>query len=210
MSLQRTPEWYASRIGKVTASRVADVVAKLKSGGWGAQRANYLYDLVTERISGVVEDSYVSAAMQHGIDCEPQARAAYEFYSDRDVGLAAFVDHPKIAWSGASPDGYVGEDGLVEFKCCQNRAHLEFIRRQKPEDRYEKQIAWQLACTGRQWCDLAYFNPRMPSHLQLHVVRLRRNDGLIDELEREVSIFLEQVAAEVRYYEKFQPVSVAA
>src|SRR5688572_15980698 len=114
--IQGSPEWFAERAGKVTASRIADMLAKTKTG-WGASRANYAAQLVAERLTGTVVESYTSAEMRWGTETEPQAKAAYEFYTGSTIEDAAFIQHPKIAMSGASPDGFVGADGLLEVKC---------------------------------------------------------------------------------------------
>src|SRR5262245_12506754 len=126
MSIQGTAEWHAERLGKVTASRIADVVAKTKTG-WGASRANYMAELVAERLTGIPQDTYVNVAMQWGLDHEAEARAAYEFRRDVEVIEVGFVSHPDIAESGASPDGLIGIDGLVEIKCPNTATHIETL-----------------------------------------------------------------------------------
>lgn len=189
---QRSPEWYAARLGKLTASRIAEALATTKTG-WGASRANVRAELVCERLTGSPADNYVNAAMQWGIDQEPAARAAYEFFRDCDVELIAFVDHPRIAMSGASPDGYVGRDGLVEVKCPQTAQHIETLLGESIPDRYRKQMLWQMACTGRQWCDFVSFDPRLPAAMQLHVQRVERDDKEIAKLEKDVELFLREV-----------------
>lgn len=182
---QGTPEWHAQRCGKITASRLGDLLAKTKSG-WGASRANYLAELVAERMTGVVADSYVTAAMAWGHAQEEAARAAYSFHVNQDVVTIDFVDHPEIARSGASPDGLVGDDGLVEIKCPNTATHIATLRGAEIAQGYRFQMQWQMACTGRVWCDFVSFDPRLPEELQLHVRRVRRDDRLIAELEREV------------------------
>lgn len=189
---QRSPEWYAARLGKLTASRIAEALATTKTG-WGASRANVRADLIVERLTGSPVDSYVNAAMQWGIDQEPAARAAYEFFRDCDVELVAFVDHPRIAMSGCSPDGYVGKDGLVEFKCPLTAQHIDALLGEPIPDKYRKQMQWQMACTGRKWCDYASFDPRMPATMQLHVQRVQRDDKLIAKLEEDAELFLREV-----------------
>lgn len=127
MTEQRTPEWFAERLGKITASRIADVVGKTKSGGYGAARKNYLAELLCQRLTGRQEDKFTSAAMQHGTDTEPAARAMYMLETGADVSETGFIPHPSIAMSGASPDGLVGTDGLIEIKCPNTATHLEFL-----------------------------------------------------------------------------------
>lgn len=189
---QRSPEWYAARLGKLTASRIAEALATVKAG-WGASRANVRAELVCERLTGSPADTYVNSAMQWGIDKEPDARAAYEFYRDCDVELVAFVDHPLIAMSGCSPDGYVGAEGLVEFKCPLTAQHIDSLLGEPVPEKYRKQVLWQMACTGRQWCDLASFDPRMPAEMQLHVVRIERDEKAIRKLEEDAELFLREV-----------------
>ncbi len=190
--IQGDAEWFAIRCGKVTASRIADVMAKTKSG-WGASRANYAAQLISERLTGVPAESYTSKEMQWGLDTEPQARAAYEFHHDCDVGLVAFVEHPHIEMSGASPDGLVGKEGLVEFKCPNTATHIETLLGEQFPAKYRLQAMWQMACTGRKWCDLTSFDPRMPEAMRLHVERILRDDQEIATLESAVELFLREV-----------------
>jgi len=193
---QGTQEWLQQRLGKLTASRIADALARTKTG-WGASRANLMAALVAERLTGVSQDSYTNGAMQWGIDTEPKAKAAYEFRNDIDIAPAGFVPHPRIAMSGASPDGYVGDDGLIEIKCPNIATHIETLLGAEIDGRYVKQMQWQMACTGRAWCEFTSFDPRLPPEMQLHVRRVHRDDKLIAEMEVEASVFLEQVAARV-------------
>lgn len=136
---QRTESWYAARLGKVTASRIADVMARTRSG-WGASRANYMAELVAERLTGKQANRYINAAMQHGIDCEPDAIAAYEFFTDQEVQPVAFVDHPRIAMTGASPDGLCGDAGLIEVKCPLTATHIDTLLGASIPDKYLKQM----------------------------------------------------------------------
>lgn len=193
---QGTPEWHAMRCGKVTASKVADVTAKTKSG-ISAMRATYMGQLIAERLTGVVADSYTSAAMQHGTDTEEEARNAYAFYHGAKLHPVAFVDHPTIPMSGASPDRYVGDDGLIEVKCPNTYTHIETLLGKSVPGKYVKQMMWQMACTGRQWCDFVSFDPRCPEHLKLFVRRLPRDPVVIAELEIEVRQFLRDLDAKV-------------
>lgn len=186
---QQSAEWFAARIGKVTASRVADVVARTKTG-YGASRANYLAELVAERLSGARVEGFTNAAMAWGNEQEPEARLAYEFRTDATVEQVGLIDHPTIAMSGASPDGLVGADGLVEIKCPITATHIETLLTGIIPAKYETQMLWQMACTGRAWCDFASFDPRMPEAMRLWVKRLERNDARIAELEDEVRTFL--------------------
>ncbi len=188
--IQGSDEWKALRCGKVTASRVADVIAKTKSG-WGASRFNYAAELIAERLTGVAAEAFTNAAMQWGTDQEPSARMAYEFMQDVTVEQIAFVAHPSIADAGASPDGLVGESGLVEIKCPNTATHIDTLIKQEIPAKYITQMMWQMACTGRKWCDFVSYDPRLPESMQLFVKRIDRDDKLIAELESEVSIFLD-------------------
>lgn len=194
--LQRTPEWFSDRLGKVTASRVADVLARTKTG-FGASRANYAAELIAERLTGTQGDFYVNDAMRRGTELEPIARDAYSFSSGHSVTETGFVPHPTIPMAGASPDGLIGDDGLVEIKCCGTAKHIALLTGEKADDRYVKQVLWQLACTGRQWCDLAYYDPRLPVEMQLHVVHIARDDEAIAEMEAGVIAFLAEIDGKV-------------
>lgn len=189
---QNTPEWLAQRCGKVTASRIADLTAKTNTG-YSASRANYLAQLVAERLTGTVAESYSSPAMQWGTETEPLARAAYEVETGLLVTECAMIQHPTILMAGASPDGLVGDDGLLEIKCPSTHTHIETLISGEADSKYIKQMMWQMACTGRQWCDFVSFDPRMPADLQLFIKRVPRDKKLIDELEGEVIKFLAEV-----------------
>jgi putative phage-type endonuclease len=194
--VQGSPEWKALRCGKVTASRVADVVAKTKTG-YSASRANYLAQLIAERLTGTPAETYTNAAMQHGVDTEPEARAAYEFYQGVTVEQVAFVPHPTIDQAGASPDGLVGADGLVEIKAPNTATHLETLIGQAVPQKYFLQMQFQMACTGRKWCDFVSYDPRMPENMRLFVKRVPRDDKVIDELETEIAGFLLEMAVKL-------------
>jgi putative phage-type endonuclease len=195
-SEQGSPEWFAARLGKVTASRIADVVAKTKTGP-SASRANYMAELLAERLTGVTAESFKSDAMKWGTENEPDARAAYEFYRNETVTEVGFVLHPNIDQSGASPDGFVGDDGLVEIKCPNTATHMDTLLGKMVPAKYVNQMQWQMACTGRQWCDFVSYDPRMPEHLRMFVKRMPRDDKRIKELETEVAGFLLEIAVKL-------------
>jgi putative phage-type endonuclease len=194
--IQGDPEWKAARCGKVTASRVADVVARTKSG-WGTSRANYMAELIAERLTGCPAEGYVNAAMQWGTDHEADARIAYEFYADATVEQIAIVDHPAISMSAASPDGLVGEAGLVEIKCPSTATHIDTLLGDAVPGKYITQMHWQMACTGRQWCDFVSFDPRMPESMRLFIRRVERDETLIQQLEKDVREFIVELNAKV-------------
>jgi putative phage-type endonuclease len=200
MMEQRTDDWFAARLGKVTASRVADVIVKTKTG-YGAGRANYMADLVVERLTGQKASSFTNAAMEWGTEQEPNAKAAYAAKTGILVEDVGFIDHPTVAMSGASPDG-LAEDGLVEIKCPNTATHLEYIFDGKPPQKYVTQMQWQMACAGKPWCDFVSYDPRLPERLQLLVVRVPRDDDYIKILEQEVTIFLQELDDKLNKLEK--------
>lgn len=193
---QGSADWFEIRRGKVTASRVADVIGKTKTG-YGAGRANYAAQLIAERLTGTLAESYSNAAMAWGTEQEPEARLAYEFRTDAEVEQVAFVSHPTIEMSGASPDGLVADDGMLEIKCPNTATHIETLRGQSIPGKYQTQMLWQMACTGRQWCDFVSFDPRMPEEMRFFVRRLHRDNDRIAELEAEVTAFLTEIDATV-------------
>lgn len=194
--IQGSPEWFQVRCGKVTASRVADLIAKTKTG-WGASRANYMAELIAERLTGASAPNFTNAAMQWGTEQEPEARAAYEFRTDSEVVSVGFVVHPHIADAGASPDGLIGSDGLIEIKCPNTATHIETILGQTVPAKYVTQMQFQMACTGRQWCDFVSFDPRMPESMRYFQKRVERDDKLIAGLESDVSEFLDELAKKI-------------
>lgn len=193
---QRTDDWYAARLGKVTASRVADLMAKTKTG-YSTSRENYLSQLVLERITGTKAESFNNAAMQWGTEQEPFARAAYEAAQDVMVEEQGFAPHPTIEMAGASPDGLVGDDGLVEIKCPNTSTMIETLLTEKVPAKYLAQMQFQMACTGRKWCDYVVFDPRMPAKAQLFIKRVNRDDKFIAEMEAEIVKFLAEVQSQV-------------
>jgi len=204
---QRTEEWFAARLGKVTASKVADVIAKTKTG-YSASRENYMAQLVCERMTQTVAESYTNAAMQWGTETEPLARAAYEAHVDVLVDEVAMIQHPTIEASGASPDGLVGDDGQIEIKCPNTATHIDTLLSQQAPAKYVTQMQWQMACTGRKWCDFVSFDPRMPKELQLFIKRIDRDDAYIDMLEKEVVSFLKELDAKIEKLEKLKEANV--
>jgi len=194
---QRTPEWFAKRLGLVTASRIADVMAKVKTGT-AASRSGYMTQLVTERLTGQPTEGYQSAAMEWGIEQEGAARAAYEARTGVLVDEVDFVRHP-ILEAGASPDGLVGEDGCIEIKCPNTSTMLEYIEDRSVPRKYLLQIQWQLACTGRNWCDFVAYDPRLPEHLQLLVIRVPRDEDVIEQIAAEVGRFVTELRDRVEH-----------
>jgi putative phage-type endonuclease len=199
---QGTDAWKQLRRGKVTASRVADIIAKTKTG-YSTSRDKYMTQLLLERLTGTIAESYTNAAMEHGIEQEPFARAKYEGYASTLVEQVAFIDHPTIPMSGASPDGLVMDDGLVELKAPMSHTHLESILG-GIDDQYMPQVQWQMAVTGRSYTDLCSYDPRFPEHLQLVVKRIPRDDDYIAKLEKEVIKFLAELDDKVNKVNKIE------
>jgi len=188
---QGTDEWKKLRLGKVTASRVADVMSKIKSGE-SASRKNYKMDLVVERLTNTPTSSFTNAAMAWGTETEPLARMAYEAFKGEFVDQVVFCNHPTIEWFGCSPDGTT-KDGLIEIKCPNTATHIDYLLAGVPPAKYVPQMQTQMACTGAKWCDFVSFDPRLPPELQLFVVRLNRDEAYIQEIEAEVKQFLDEV-----------------
>ena len=200
MMEQGTEEWFTIRIGKVTASRVADVIAKTKTG-YSATRDNYMAQLVCERLTGQKGESFSNAAMQHGTDTEPLARAAYEALRDVLVDEVGFVPHPSIIMAGASPDGLVGDDGLLEIKCPNTATHLQTLLDRKVPEKYITQMMWQMACADRPWCDFVSFDPRLPEKHQLFIKRINYDPDMVNLLENSVIQFLGDVDLKIQQLE---------
>jgi putative phage-type endonuclease len=194
--MQRDPAWFAARLGKVTASRVADVLARTKTG-YSSSRNNYASALMVERLTGAKAEEYTNAIMQRGIEIEPEARDAYAFYRGVDVVQVDFIDHPTVDMSGASPDGLVGDDGLVEIKAPMTATHIDYLLGEPIPDKYYLQMQWQLACTGRKWCDFCSYDPRLPEDMRIFIKRFPRDDAKIAHLEKEVTIFLREIETRI-------------
>ena len=201
---QGTDEWFAIRCGKVTASRVADVIATTKSG-YSASRANYEAQLICEILTDKPAESFTNAAMQWGTETEPLARAQYELKTGNMVNQIGFVVHPMIEQAGASPDGLIGEDGCIEIKCPNTSTHLDTLLSQKVPSKYITQMTWQMVCTGRKWCDFVSYDPRLPENLQLYIERIELDEEYGKKLESEVKGFLEEVNEKV---EKLRKINV--
>lgn len=196
--VQRSAEWFARRLGKATGSRIADVVGKTKDGKkYLSGRANYMSELLCERLTGVITNKYVTREMQWGIDNEDAARNLYASRHGFEVKQVGFVEHPFFVQSGASPDGLVGPDGMVQIKCPITANHIETVLTATVPDEYLPQIHWEMACANRSWSDFVSFDPRLPDHLSLFVKRVPRDNSYISYLENEVGTFLAEL--EERY-----------
>jgi len=200
---QGTVEWFAARCGKVTASRVADIIAKTKTG-FSTSRDNYMAQLVCERMTGKPAESFSNAAMAWGTEQEVFARAAYESVKDVLVQEVGFVLHPNISEAGASPDGLVGLFGLVEIKAPNSSTHIQTLLDQKVPEKYNTQMQWQMACTERHWCDFVSFDPRMDKGLQLFIKRVEFDPLYVASLEKEVLNFLFDVEYKITQLNKLK------
>lgn len=195
---QRTDAWHAARCGSLGASQIADAISKSKDGkAFGSTSANLRAKLVVERLTGIQEDSFKTAAIQHGIDSEEAARLAYEAHTGAFVTEVGLYKHPAIEGTHASPDGLVGDDGLIEIKCPNSATHIDTLKTEKVPTKYLYQMQWQMRCTDRQWCDYVSFDPRLPENLRLFVKRIPRDDALLAKLEAEVMLFLKGVDDDV-------------
>ncbi len=189
---QQTPEWHQAKLGRASASRISDIMARTKSG-YGAGRKNYMTELLCERLTGERSEFYVNAAMHHGIDTEPMAISEYEFNTDSMVVPVGFVDHPSIPMCGASPDGLVGDYGLIEVKCPNTATHIETFLGNPIKRGYVLQMHWQMICTGRVWCDFVSFDNRLPPNLSMHISRVAIDNDLADMITAEVVSFLAEL-----------------
>jgi len=189
---QGSDEWKQARCGKVTTSRYGDVIARTKSG-YGASRANYMAELLCERMTGEPADHFVSGAMQWGTDNEPLARSEYEGMRGVMVETVGFLDHPNIVMCGGSPDGLVGSEGAIEIKCPNTATHIDTLRRKAADPKYIPQMQGIMDVCGREWCDFVSYDPRMPEGLQIVVYRVPRNEEYISMLHEEIVKFLEEL-----------------
>lgn len=189
---QGSSDWLAARVGCVTASRIADVVVRTKTG-YGAARQAYMGQLLSERLTGLPCETYQNAAMRWGSEMEVYAVAAYEDLTGVETQTTGFLQHPRLAYAGASPDRLIAEDGLLEVKCLTTATHIDTLLSRKVPERYVLQMQWQMACSGRLWCDFMSFDPRVPEAYSCFITRLERDDDQITKLEGEVSIFLDEI-----------------
>ena len=189
---QGSPEWHSARVGSLGASQIKDAFAKTKSG-WGASRKNLVAQIVAERMTGEASEFFCSADMARGNELEPEARRAYEFMTGNTVAEVGLYKHPTIPGTHASPDGLVGDDGLTEIKCPRTSTHIDYILGGTPPAQYVPQMLWQMACSGRKWCDFVSYDRRMPIEHQLFIVRLDRDDEAIKQMEADCAEFLREV-----------------
>lgn len=199
---QNSPEWLEMRIGCVTASRMSDLMSRLKNGGESAARRQYKTEIICEMLTGRAGEHFVTPAMEWGIDNEIFARGAYELELDVIAQPGGLALHDRITRFAASPDGLVGEDGLVEFKCPTTMTHIEYINAGVVPAEYELQMLAQMSCTGRKWCDFVSYDSRLPKKFQLFIRRFERDEARIAEVEKEVEKFLWECVEQVKKLEK--------
>lgn len=193
---QRSAEWFAARLGCVTASRVKDVMASGRGGAPSATRKNYMMELLCERLTGQQSGPDLSnkPAVQRGVELEPFACMAYEAAKGLMVVETGLVMHPTIAGFGASPDGLVGDDGVLEIKCPNTATHIATMQSERHDPQYEWQMLAQMACTGRAWADFVSYDDRLPEPLQYVCHRFERDFKRIREMESEIKAFLEELS----------------
>jgi putative phage-type endonuclease len=203
--IQGSAEWHDYRCGRITSSGISDMLAKTRTGEPSALRANYMARIIAERFTGVPAPSVITTAMQWGIDKEVEARSAYELMLNVDVRQVGFVDHPRLEMCGCSPDGLVGDDGLIEIKCPNTATHIATLLSRKIETQYMRQMQWQMACTGRQWCDFISYDPRLEPRMQLLVMRVLRGNQAIQEYEGAAALFMAEMAETMRSLDNLYP-----
>jgi putative phage-type endonuclease len=195
---QGTEEWRFDRYGKITASRWIDALAKTKAGKPTAAREKYMLQLVFERTAGAPRHSTGGAATRWGQELEAFAREAYEIETGNIVTQSGFTVHPEYAWLGASPDGLVGDDGLIEIKCPMDECvHITTLLEGMPED-HMPQVQANISCHGRKWLDFISYDARQREGLRLYIQRIERDDEYIAKAIEELSEFNDEVNAKVR------------
>ncbi|WP_317992900.1 lambda exonuclease family protein [Bartonella gliris] len=198
---QRTAEWFQARLGKVTASNIYNVLSKTAKGLPTSKYEDYKIKLMTERLTGEISQSYTTPAMQWGIEHEDDALKEYEFIYDTEVTRCGFIPHPKIEMAGASPDGLIGDDGLVEVKCPQSINHLRFFMDDEIKPEYLAQMQFQMACTGRKWCHFISYNPQFVGRstgLRMKIKRIHRDEKQIEEINKAVESFLAEINQDMK------------
>tara|TARA_R110000851_G_scaffold98564_1_gene213261 strand:- start:252 stop:872 length:621 start_codon:yes stop_codon:yes gene_type:complete len=186
---QGTPEWLQARCGLITASKINAVMSKGRGSAPSATRATYMAELVAERLTGNPTAGFTNSSMDWGTETEPQARAEYTMRTGNMVEEVAFVPHPSLQKAGASPDGLVSKEGLVEIKCPNTSTHIATLLGGPIKSGYRLQMQWQMACTGRKWCDFVSFDPRMPDDMAYHCTRVERDNDEISAITSAVSAF---------------------
>ncbi|WP_102830683.1 lambda exonuclease family protein [Bartonella bovis] len=199
---QRTAEWFQARLGKVTASNISSIINKTAKGLPTSKYEEYKFQLITERLMGKTVSSYETPAMRWGNEHEDRAIEEYSFIYDTPVSRCGFISHPTIEMAGASPDGLIGDDGLVEVKCLQPITHTRFLLSGEIKPEYILQMQFQMACTERKWCDFVSYHPWFideSPHLCIKVIRIPRDDEQIELINKAVETFLEEIEQDMQF-----------
>ena len=187
---QGSPEWFAARCGKISASRLGDIMRKTK---WGEStyKAKVRLELAIERITGKSVSSVVmNQAMRDGVDREPDARTLFEAVTGKEVALCGSFDHPTIVNTSASPDGLLrGENAVLEIKCPTHATHAKNLMSETMPKNYIYQVQWQIACTESDYAYFASYHPDYPPELRLKWVKVEKDDSVIKSLEEAVRQF---------------------
>lgn len=194
-NLQGSEDWFSARIGKITSSRVSDVMAKGRGNEPSASRKNYMAQLLCERLTGQREETYTNAIMQRGIDLEPLAKSAYEIETGLLVQDVGFIVHPQLDYTGTSPDCLVFGNGVGEVKCPNSATHIATLQSGKADPKYHWQQQHQMWCTGRDWNDFISFDDRLPEGLQLFICRVPRNEKDIEQMADAITLFNSELVA---------------
>ncbi|WP_273757195.1 lambda exonuclease family protein [Bartonella sp. MM73XJBT] len=198
---QRTAEWFQARLGKVTASNIYNILSKTAKGTPTSKYEDYKIKLMTERLTGEISQSYITPAMQWGIEHEEEALKEYAFIYDTQITQCGFIQHPTIQMAGASPDGLIDKDGLIEIKCPQSSNHLRFFMDNEIKPEYLAQMQFQMACTGRKWCDFISYDPRFTGNsslFRMKIKRIHRDDKQIEQINQAVESFLTEIEQEIQ------------
>ncbi|WP_273782699.1 lambda exonuclease family protein [Bartonella sp. ML69XJBT] len=198
---QRTAEWFQARLGKVTASNIYNILSKTAKGTPTSKYEDYKIKLMTERLTGEISQSYITPAMQWGIEHEEEALKEYAFIYDTQITQCGFIQHPTIQMAGASPDGLIDKDGLIEIKCPQSSNHLRFFMDNEIKPEYLAQMQFQMACTGRKWCDFISYDPRFTGNsslFRMKIKRIHRDDKQIEQINQAVESFLAEIEQEIQ------------
>ncbi|MBX4335574.1 lambda exonuclease family protein [Bartonella raoultii] len=198
---QRTAEWFQARLGKVTASNIYNILSKTAKGTPTSKYEDYKIKLITERLTGEISPHYENEDMRWGIEHEENALHEYSLIHDANVTKCGFIQHPTIEMAGASPDGLVDEHGLIEIKCPRSTTHMRFFINDEIKPEYHAQMQFQMACTGRKWCDFISYDPRFTgqsSHLRMKIKRIHRDEKHIEQINQAVEAFLKEIEQEIK------------
>jgi hypothetical protein len=196
---QGSEAWRAIRAGKVTGSRINDVLTQArKKGDVSKVRQGYMFELIAERLTGIPEEQYSGFWPDHGKEFEPLAAAAYEVLFDQVLQKVGFIVHPTMPFAGCSPDRLLGDRGIVGIKCPKTTTHLRWRQKNSCPEEHVAQLYWELCCTGREWADFVSYDPRLPEPLQLFAVRVFPEKALMTEMENQVKAFEDEIKESIK------------